>query len=181
MELRFALLDGRGWLTVRELQGRVECKGEMPDDKKGLYKGWLLGRGGRVPLGAFVPEQGRLRLSRALPLSQLEGQGVWPPTGAEAELVYSAAQRRQAPPSPPGWSWIPDPGRLMGEPLLAQAAGSTKALLHKEEQGFSLAYPFRVDGPFPLTPLFCFSRIVELEGRAYVVFPFRPGGCPRVE
>ena len=40
---------------------------------------------------------------------------------------------------------------------------------------------YRPDRPFPLTPLFCFARLERLEGRDYLCFPFRPGGCPRLE
>ena len=181
MERRFSLMEGRGWLNVREAQGRAECKGEIPDDKKGLYKGWLTGAGGRVLLGTFVPEDGVLRLSRTVSVAELERQGAWQPDGAEAVLTYSFQKERRERPVPSGWSRISDPARLMGEPLLAQAIGRTYALQRRDEQGFLLAIPFGTGQPFPLTPLFCFAQIMELDGKPYAVFPFRPGGCPRVE
>ena len=40
---RFSLDGGRGWLTVREENGRARIEAELPDDRRGLYKGWLLG------------------------------------------------------------------------------------------------------------------------------------------
>ena len=181
MEARFSLLDGRGWLTVAEERGRAVCKGQLPDDKKGLYKGWLTGPAGRALLGTFVPEQGRLVLSRTLSVAELERQGAWPPDGGEAVLAYAFQQEPRKRPVPPGWTWVAEPARLMGEALLAQAIGGGGALLRKEEQGFLLAWRFRPEQPFPLTPLFCFARIQEMDGAQYAVFPFRPGGCPRPE
>ncbi|WP_297212943.1 hypothetical protein [uncultured Flavonifractor sp.] len=181
MERRFSLLDGRGWLNVRESQGRAECCGELPDDKKGLYKGWLLGPEGRVLLGTFVPEEGVLRLTRTLGRAELERQGGWPPVGAEAALTYRVQRGAPSRPAPPGWTWTAHPAQLLGEPLLVRAAGKGGALLRREEGGFTLAYPFRTDRPFPLTPLFCFARVTRLEGAYYAAFPFRAGGCPRPE
>ncbi len=176
MERRFSLWEGRGWLTVREEQGRAVCTAQLPDDQKGLYKGWLTGAGGRALLGTFVPQNGALRLERTLSLEELKRQGAWPPEGGQVVLAFSFGGETTP---PRGWSWENAPGRLMGEPLLASAAGGP-ALVRREEGGFSLAYRFRPDRPFPLTPLFCFARVEELEGRPYLRFPFRKGGCPRL-
>ena len=54
---RFSLDGGRGWLTVREENGRARIEAELPDDRRGLYKGWLLGAHGRALAGTFVPEK----------------------------------------------------------------------------------------------------------------------------
>ena len=82
---------------------------------------------------------------------------------------------------PPGGTWEPRPAALLGEPLLREAAGERGALLRREGEGFSLAWPFRPEEPFPLTPLFCFARVEELAGAPHLVIPFRPGGCPRAD
>ncbi len=177
MERRFSLAEGRGWLTVREEGSRAVCAAQLPDDSKGLYKCWLTGRGGKALLGTFVPQGGVLRLERTLSVGELERQGAWPPEGGQAVLAFSFDGRERA---PAGWRREEQPGRLMGEPLLAGSA-SGPALIRREERGFLLAYPYRPDRPFPLTPLFCFARLERLEGRDYLCFPFRPGGCPRLE
>lgn len=178
---RFSLDGGRGWLTVREENGRARIEAELPDDRRGLYKGWLLGAHGRALAGTFVPEGGALKLRRTLSLDELRRQGAWPPAGAAAELAFAAGAvpRREATAPPAGWQWEPSPARRMGEPLLARAAGERRALYRPEEGGFSLAYPFDPAAPFPLTPLFCFASVRRLGGTWYAVFPFRPGGCPR--
>ena len=81
---RFSLDGGRGWLTVREENGRARIEAELPDDRRGLYKGWLLGAHGRALAGTFVPEGGALKLRRTLSLDELRRQGAWPPAGAAA-------------------------------------------------------------------------------------------------
>ncbi len=179
MERRFSLAGGTGWLTVAETGDRVVCAAQLPADGRGLYKCWLSGSEGKALVGTFVPEGGVLKLNRTLPVAQLKSCGAWPPTEAEAVMAFSFTEKK--PSIPEGWRCEPNPARLMGEPLLAQAAGERSALCRREEGGFSLAYPFDSEKPFPLTPLFCFARLERLEGRDYLVFPFRPGGCPRGE
>ena len=53
------------------------------------------------------------------------------------------------------------------------------ALLRREEDGFSLALPFRTDRRFPLTPLFCFAKVENLGEEHYAIFCFNRCGCPR--
>ena len=117
---RFSLAGGQGWLTVEESGGRARCAAELPEDGKGLYKGYLCGTGGRALLGTFLPEDGRLKLRRTLSLDELRRQGAWPPTGARAELAFSAGSPG-GPHPPEGWHWEEAPARRMGEPLLARA------------------------------------------------------------
>lgn len=179
MERRFSLADGRGWLTLQDEGLRVRCSGELRDDGRGLYKGYLLGSGGRFLLGTFLPEQGRLYLRRSLSLDELRRRGMWPPEGAQAELAFVPGHPAR-PRAPAGWSWEANSARLMGEPLLARAAGNAGAFLRREEGGFLLAFPWPEGTAFPMTPLFCFARVEELEGRRYAVFPFSSCGCPRL-
>ena len=171
---RFSLAGGQGWLTVEESGGRARCAAELPEDGKGLYKGYLCGTGGRALLGTFLPEDGRLKLRRTLSLDELRRQGAWPPTGARAELAFSAGSPG-GPHPPEGWHWEEAPARRMGEPLLARAAGGGRALYRPEPEGFSLAFPYAETRAFPLTPLFCFARVERMNGEFYAVFPFWSG------
>ena len=180
MEERYALAEGKGRLTVRAAEGRVACEAMRPDDGRGLYKAYLSGPQGRFPLGALLPEGGTLVLRRTLSVGELERRGVWPPTGGGVELAYPAQRHPAAPPAPPGWVREAQPGRLMGEMLLARCAGAAEgALLRREEDGFSLALPFRTDRRFPLTPLFCFAKVENLGEEHYAIFCFNRCGCPR--
>ena len=144
MERRFSLWEGRGWLTVREEKNRAVCAAQLPNDGKGLYKCWLTGGGGKALLGTFVPQGGVLRLERTLTISELERQGAWPPEGGQAVLAFSFDGAEKL---PAGWQREDNPGRLMGEPLLAAAARGP-ALIRRDENGFLLAYLYRKDRPF---------------------------------
>lgn len=173
---RFSLAGGQGWLTVEESGGRARCAAELPEDGKGLYKGYLCGTGGRALLGTFLPEDGRLKLRRTLSLDELRRQGAWPPTGARAELAFSAGSPAVR---------IPEAGTgrrrrpANGDPCCPGGCGG-RALYRPEPEGFSLAFPYAETRAFPLTPLFCFARVERMNGEFYAVFPFWPGGCPRL-
>ncbi|MFQ7853806.1 MAG: hypothetical protein ACLRIS_00335 [Flavonifractor plautii] len=173
---RFSLAGGQGWLTVEESGGRARCAAELPEDGKGLYKGYLCGTGGRALLGTFLPEDGRLKLRRTLSLDELRRQGAWPPTGARAELAFSAGSPG-GPHSPEGWHWEEAPARRMGNPCWPgrlAGAGAVPA----GTGGFSLAFPYAETRAFPLTPLFCFARVERMNGEFYAVFPFGPAAVP---
>lgn len=179
METRFQTAAGRGQVEIREEEGRVRVRAELADDRRGLYKAWLLGRGGRFPLGALLPEGKTLALTRTLSRAELERRGFWPVRGAAVELAFSPGAWGQEWDTPRGWRREENPWKLLGEPLLRQSARDLRgALLRREERGFQLAVPWREGRPFPLTPLFCFARIVPLGGAMYAVFAFSGGGCP---
>ena len=113
METRFALGAAGGALTVREEGGRAVFEAVLPDDRRGLYKVWLTGRGGQFLLGTLMPENARLRLHRTLPVAELERHGVWPLTGAQARLAFPFGEGESTPPK--GWRWEREPGRLLGD------------------------------------------------------------------
>ena len=117
MEERFALAEGRGELTAEEEANRVRFRARLTDDGRGLYKAYLLGGRGRFLLGTLVPEGGALALTRTVSRGELERRGVWPPTGAAAELAFSF--QKAGPASlPPGWRREACPERLMGLSLI---------------------------------------------------------------
>lgn len=167
-----------GAVTVRQEGERAVCQAIRAADKKGLYKAWLLGDGGRVLLGTLIPEGGALRLRRVMEIPALERQGAWPPKGAEVALAFSFAP--EAPPSPE-WCWTDCPGRLLEDPVLANCLRRVKrGLLNRDMEGFFLAFPWSGGEPFPLPPLFCLARVETMGGRQYAVFRFSRQGRPEL-
>ena len=121
---RFSLDGGRGWLTVREENGRVRAEAQLPDDGRGLYKAWLLAERDRALAGTFVPEGGALKLRRALSLDELRREGAWPVTGGLAELAFPAGGRPGVGPyGPPGGAPGPGAERPLRAALIAPRPG----------------------------------------------------------
>ena len=52
------------------------------------------------------------------------------------------------------------------------------ALLCRKDGEKLLALPDAPDAPFPLAELFCFARVQEISGRAYVVYRLDPQNSP---
>ena len=180
MEERYSLGVPGSSLTVREEGARAVFTAELPDDGRGLYKAYLTGAGGQLLLGTLMPDKGKLRLHRGFSVGELRQKGFWPPVGGEARLAFSFAQEALRKPSQPqGWQKENEPARLLGDRLLKQSAGRLeRALIRREESGFALAAPWRADGAFPLTPLFCFAKVEMLGKESWAVFHFNEKGCP---
>ena len=165
-------------MTVRQEGNKAVCQAIRTMEGKGLYKAWLLGAGGRALLGTLIPEGGALRLRRVLEIGDLERQGAWPPEGAEVVLAYPFASEAEPPPE---WCWTDCPRRLMADPVLSRClTGVKRALLHRDVEGFFLAFPWSHHEPFPIPPLFCLSQIKTLGERWYVVFRFSRKGQPEL-
>lgn len=176
MDRQLALAGG-GSLTVGEDGPRVRLEAVRPNDGKGLYKVWLWGLSGRMLLGTMAPEGEVLRLSRVISRTSLEGQGCWPPTGAEAVMAFSFVRRAAA--GGHGWSWEEDPARLLHDPVLVNSARAWGGMWRRTEgEDFLLAAPWRGDGEFPMIALFCLARVEEVEGRRCAVWRFRCDGTP---
>ena len=69
--------------------------------------------------------------------------------------------------------------QALGKPVGTYITVELDGLLRREEDGFSLALPFRTDRRFPLTPLFCFAKVESLGEEHYAIFCFNRCGCPR--
>lgn len=182
MEQRFHLGRPGGTLIVRDEGARAAFEAVMPDDKQGLYKAYIAGAGGTLLLGTLMPENGRLFLRRTVSIAELTQKGCWPVTRGEARLAFpfgQSGQQRESVSCAPGWSREPNPARLMGDRVLAQAAGELRGTLYcRENGGFALAAPMEKGAAFPLPPLFCFAHIETLCQRPYAVFHFNAHGCP---
>lgn len=179
MEQRFSLEGGQ--MVCRDAQGGgVEVILELRPRERGLYRGYLAGPGGRMDLGALLPERDSLRLRRTLSQRRLREQGCWPILGGGASLVHSFQTGRPGG-APQGWTPLTGEENLFPrDPLLArEVKESHRGLLRRQPEGdFRLAFPWDPASPFPLVPLFCFARVETLGGRPHLVFRFRSGGTP---
>ena len=180
MEERYDLASGRGWLSVREEGARVICRAELENDRRGLYKVYLLRGERRLLLGTMMPEGRKLGLSRTFNMDELRRRQLWPPTGGAAELSYAAPKAGMGElPLPAGWSREVYPGRLLRDDLLAHSLANQPGVLkRKTEEGFQLALPYAPGRPFGMTPLFCFAQPANLAGRDYMIFSFNSRGGP---
>ncbi len=134
------------------------------DDKgDGLYKAYAIGPNGSFLLGTLMPENGKLFLRRTLTVDSLKRQGVWPVKGVECRLSHPFQNRPTA---------IPWPDEI----LRRSARRLPRHTVQRSGAGFTLTVPFDPRTPFPLTPLFCLSRVEN--GR--LIFSFREDGTPYI-
>lgn len=164
-------LNGGGRLHVREEGGLVVLDVYRDNDKRGLYKVWLHGRGENMLLGTLVPEGGRLCLRRRVFRQELERKGCWPVSGGECVMAFPFA----APDG--GWRQEERPGRLVAQEL-KRCFASQACLYRAREEGFLLAFGFDPCRPFPIPPLFCLAKVERLEGKTCVVYAFDLHGNP---
>ena len=145
---------------------RTEIIASMDDPGDGLYRAFLLGERGEMPLGVLAPEGGRLAVCRRVyhrdiaPLGTVlqgearqsfrfeEAAACWRETGCPAQLFQSRFLRERL--RPIGRSWWRREGNLLLRAL-----------------------PVEAGRPFPLEALFCLGRMECVEGRRCVVYAFR--------
>lgn len=175
MEHNFQLEQGS--MTCWEKGNQAEILIRVRNDGRGLYQGWIRGEKGKLQLGTLAPEQNELCLRRNLSMESLKRAGCWPIIDGGITLIHSFSNGAM----PQGWRMEENPSRFFQkDPLLREAAGKLKhCMLHRNQEGFSLAVPFGRKMPFGMIPIFCFARVRTLGGKPYAVFLFDKDGCPR--
>lgn len=167
-------LEGGGRLEVREDGARVHLSVCRKLDSAGLYKVWLRGPRGELLLGTLTPDGRYLRLGRTMSRDALNSAGCWPITGGRAALAFAFSNQAQ-----PGWRWERRPSLRLCDPVLREAADNFGPMLLREDRcGFLLAAPLDLQRPFPIPPLFCLGRPIQVDGRLHVVYRFAPDGTP---
>ena len=129
---------------------RAVCRGAG----KGLYRLYLRGGGGEVPLG--VTEDGCLHRRFSAAMTTPLGTVTWC-------RAQPAAAPQWRPPSPSDSL----PWHVPAGTLLRREGGVTQ-----------LAMPWPLDTPFPLAELFCFASVGRREEKRYVFFAFSGGWTP---
>lgn len=173
---------GDGAVTCRQVGERLEVQAALPGPGEGLYRAYLRGENGkRLDLGTLLPQGNGRRLQRTLPIAELKRRGCWPVTGAGVTLSYAFARPQGTAPLPNGWKKTAQAAeRFPDDPVLAQAvrAAGPCLLCQRNDGRFRLAWRWTPGKAFPLPPVFCFARVEQLGGQAYVVWTFSGEGWP---
>lgn len=138
---------------------RVVIEVQYDNKKDGLYKAFAVGPNGSFLLGTMLPENGTLCLRRTLTVDSLRRQGAWPVKRVECRMSHAFQG------GSPSIPWA-------DEVLRRSARRLPRHTVQRSGEGFTLTVPFDPRAPFPLTPLFCLSRVEN--GR--LIFSFREDG-----
>lgn len=154
MEYQLPLTEGgllRGEIYCRSDGFRCVFSIDVPPWGSGVKKVRLVGADGKqVLLGTLIPEQGRLRLQRTMSLSSLRGAGVERPVVGEVDSG----------PSTGGWQPLRTftcQDKEVRELICRLHQGSWRL----EGPFLEVRFPWRLDMPVPVTPLFCLSEVRE--------------------
>ncbi len=155
-------LDGKpaGELTVADsgmyADYRAVCRGIGP----ALLRAYLTGERSEMLLGVLAPEGGAYTIRRRLSHRETENLG---------KLLRCEARRdgEQA------WERVSAPERLLSAPFFSHMLqGFPGVLSQRKGERRLVALPYDPAKPFPMTPLFCFAKICQIEGAKYAVFAF---------
>ena len=143
---------------------RTEITASMADPGDGLYRAFLTGEQGELPLGVLAPEEGRLALCRRLYSRDLTALGPLERGEARRSFAFAA----------PCWRETRCPAQLFRESFFQRRLRPLgRAWWRREGELLLLALPLEPGAPFPLEALFCLGRVEQVEGTRCVVYAFR--------
>ena len=156
---RYSLYRGEerwGEVSVRREGLYLRFGAVCPPAGKGVWRLFLQGEKGELPLGVLVPEGGQLRLCRRLSCQEAESVGAF----CRGEIRTGKMG---------GWESLPG-GTL---PRWQEQLGKRDGLLWRREGRLQyLAAPFSPEKPFPLEELFCLATVSTVEGKQCVIYAF---------
>ena len=163
----------RGEVTVCPQGARTELRAFMDDPGDGLYRVFLLGEQGELPLGVLAPENGRLELCRRLYSRDVAALG--PLLRGEARRSFRFQDAPQAiQPDQSRWHETHCPAQLFQSRFLQNRLRPVgRAWWRREGALLVLALPLEEGRPFPLEALFCLGQVQCVEGIRCVVYTFR--------
>ncbi len=165
---RSGVRAGRVTLERRGCCVQVTASMDSPGD--GLYRAFLLGERGELPLGVMEPANGALTLRRSFYLRELTALGTL--SRGEARRSFSFSAERD-------WQRTDCPAQLLKDESLRRRAEALSAGWWRRERGvLLLALPLEEGRPFPLETLFCLARVERIEGVTAVVYRFDGEGRP---
>lgn len=145
---------------------RREIRVSLPDPGDGLYRAYLSGEQGELPLGVLAPEGGRLCICRKLYYRDLEPLG---------KLLRGEARRSFRFEEPTSdWRETCCPAQLFQDRFLSERLRRVNyAWWRRDGDVLLLALPLERGKPFPLEALFCLGKVQCVEGKRCVVYAFR--------
>lgn len=145
---------------------RTEIIASMDDPGDGLYRAFLLGERGELPLGVLAPENGRLTVCRRFYHRDLEVLGK--PVRGEARRSFPFENTGD------GWRETRCPARLFQDEFLVERLrGVGRGWWRRDGGVLLLALPLENGKPFPLEALFCLGRVQRVEEVRCVVYAFQ--------
>lgn len=145
---------------------RTEVTAAMDDPGDGLYRAFLLGERGAMPLGVLAPEGGRLAVCRRLYNRDMAALGQIQRGEARRSFRFEEAR--------PCWRETCCPAQLFQSRFFRERLRPYgRAWWRREGNLLLLALPLEAEKPFPLEILFCLGRVECVEGRRCVVYAFR--------
>ena len=162
----------RGEITVRPQGSRTQLHCWLSDPGDGLYRAFLLGEHGELPLGVLAPENGRLELERRLYSRDVTALG--PLLRGEARRSFRFAEAPPVRPDPACWHETRCPAQLFHSRFFQERLRPIGlAWWRREGPLLTLALPLDPGKPFPLEALFCLGSVRQVEGTQCVVYTFR--------
>ena len=161
----------RGEVAVCPQGARTELRCTLPDPGDGLYRAFLLGERGELPLGVLAPEGGGLALCRRLYSRDVAALGNL----LRGEARRSFRFRDSAAEAPKShWRETGCPAQLFQSRFLQNRLRPIGRAWWRREGGLLvLALPLEEGKPFPLEALFCLGRVGRVEGVRCVLYVFR--------
>ena len=145
---------------------RREIHASMPDPGDGLYRAFLLGERGELPLGVLAPENGRLAVCRRFYHRDLEPLGKLARGEARRSFLFENAED--------GWRETGCPAQLFQDGFLVERLrGAGRGWWRRDGGVLLLALPLEKSKPFPLEALFCLGRVQHVAGVRCVVYAFQ--------
>lgn len=139
----------------------------MDDPGDGLYRAFLLGEAGELPLGVMAPDDNRkLSACRKCYYRDVEKLGKLLQGEARRSFRFQNAA--------PCWRETHCPAQLFRDNFFVQRLRNQGlAWWRREEDVLLLALPLENGKPFPLDALFCLGCVRCVEGRWCVVYAFK--------
>lgn len=151
-----------GELTVERENLYTWFRAQACLPKEGLWCLWVIGSQGELRLGVLEPMDSGAAIQRRFS-DRMAG-----PIG-----VVQRGELRPVKKERPAWGPVLSTEQQFQSVWLRKKLRGQQGLLRKRcGQGQYLAVPYDKCKPFPLVDLFCFARLLMIEGKMYLVISF---------